>query len=85
MSATIDLDPATRAYDALEDMLEVQRRLMEAGREMTWLVQRSKTASASERPRLRAQLDELAAILTEHAAQISELAARYKGSTPRNS
>ena len=53
MNGLIDERPEIRSYAALEDMLELQRRMIETTREMSWLVQRCRTSPAPERPRLR--------------------------------
>jgi hypothetical protein len=78
MNGLIDERSETRAYDALEDMLDIQRHMIEATRQMDWLVERGRLAPHAERLKLRAQLDQIAAIVTEYAQQISEISIRYR-------
>ena len=51
----------------LEDVLDLQRRLLDATAEMSWMIKRIQSASAAERAALQEQLDELTATLLSYA------------------
>ena len=67
-----------RSMAALEDVLDVQRRLIEVGAEMSWLVNRFQAAGVSERPALRERLDDLTATLLSFSEQMRTSLMRYR-------
>jgi hypothetical protein len=52
-----------RSLAALEDVLDLQRRIVESSAEMSWLVKRFQTAQITDRPAVQEQLDDLTATL----------------------
>ena len=78
MNGLSDEHCENRAYHALEDMLDIQRHMIEATRQLNWLVERGRCAPHAERLKLRAQLDQIAAIVTEYAQQVSDISIRYR-------
>ena len=67
-----------RSLAALEDVLDLQRRIIESGAEMSWLVKRFQTAPISDRPLVQEQLDDLTATLLSYAEQMRTLLVRYR-------
>jgi hypothetical protein len=65
-------------YHVLGSILEAQCRMIEVGRELSWLVQRARSTPAAGRQELRAQFDEVAAVLSAYAEQIGTLVAEYR-------
>jgi hypothetical protein len=78
MPETADFESDVRAYDVLVEVLEVQRRMIETGRELGYMVQRFKSTPADQRPALRHQFDEVTAILAAYTEQIRELVVVYR-------
>jgi hypothetical protein len=78
MLKLIDAEMDARAYEALDEVLDVQRRMIETSRELGYMVQRYKSSPVAQRPALRHQFDEVTAVLAAYTEQIRELVAVYR-------
>ena len=71
-------EDSRRSMAALEEVLDLQRRIVEAGAEMSWMVNRFQSASTDQRPALQEQLDDLSATLLVFAEQMRSMLVRYR-------
>jgi hypothetical protein len=71
-------DDSRRSLAALDDVLDLQRRLMNAGADMSWLVNRIRSAPAAEQRALGEQLDDLTATLLAIAERMRTLLVEYR-------
>jgi hypothetical protein len=71
-------EDSRRSLAALEDVLDLQRRLLDAGAEMSWMVNRIQSAPISEQAALREQLDDLTATLLAIAERMRTLLVEYR-------
>jgi hypothetical protein len=65
------------SIDRIVELLEVQRHMTAAGTELSVLVQQHNAAPLEARPAIRAQFDELTAIILAYSEQIRALACAY--------
>jgi hypothetical protein len=71
-------EDSRRSMGALQEVLDLQRRIVEASAEMSWMVNRFQSADTAQRPALQEQLDELTATLLVYAEQMRSMLVRYR-------
>lgn len=75
--ASVPEPPRSPSLEALEEMLEIQRKMLEVGAELSILVSQLR-ANPENSPAIRHRLDELMAALAAFAEQVKLLDQRYR-------